>query len=409
VVEASFVLSAFPAFDEELQHGGALLRLMGVSATLGLTLESPVFLRSLSIGSHDLLSYTFFKIGSLPVTPLFLVKVAVFLFVLVAASNGLQRLLVGRVLRHINIADSQKFALSRFATYLLFCVGLFVGLQSLGVNLNSLVVFGGAVGVGVGLGLQNVVSNFVAGLILLIEQPIRMGDRIETGDTLGDVVRIAARSTWVRTNDNVIIIVPNNEFINNSVTNWTANDPNVRVSLPVGVGYSSDPEEVRKVLLEAAAAHPLVLKEPKPDVIFTDYGDNSINFALRVWTAERAHTPLVLKSDLYFAIFKLFAERGSVICISGRRILRCLMPELRRRRRVDSYFRNCEDLPVKLSIQAAACERRIRRMEEDRPNFLRRIARYGEHEREFALQRFEMSIANAKKELEEILRAEKLD
>ena len=261
-------------------------------------------------GWRDVLFYTFFSIGTVPVTPVFLLKVAVFLFLLVAISNGVQRFLLGRVLRHVNIADSQKFALGRFTTYLLFCVGLFVGLQSLGVNLNSLVVFGGAVGVGVGLGLQNVVSNFVAGLILLVEQPIRMGDRIETGNTLGDVVKIAARSTWVRTNDNVIIIVPNNEFINNSVTNWTANDPNVRVSLPVGVGYSSDPEVVRHLLLQAAAAHPEVLKEPKPDVIFTDYGDNSINFALRVWTEGRAHTPLVLKSDLYFAIFKLFGAHG---------------------------------------------------------------------------------------------------
>ena len=178
------------------------------------------------------------------------------------------------------------------------------------MNLNSLVVFGGAVGVGVGLGLQNVVSNFIAGLILLIEQPIRMGDRIEMKDTLGDVVRIAARSTWVRTNDNVVMIIPNSDFINNSVTNWTANDPNVRISLPVGVGYSSDPDKVRALLLQAAGAHPDVLKDPKPDVIFTDYGDNSINFTLRVWTSDRAHTPLVLKSDLYFALFRLFNEQG---------------------------------------------------------------------------------------------------
>ena len=113
-----------------------------------------------------------------------MLKILVFLFLLVAISNGVQRILLGRVLRHMNIADSQKFALGRFTTYLLFAVGMFVGLQSLGVNLDSLVVFGGAVGVGVGLGLQNVVSNFVAGLILLIEQPIRMGDRIETGNTL---------------------------------------------------------------------------------------------------------------------------------------------------------------------------------------------------------------------------------
>ncbi len=270
----------------------------------------PDLLQSVSGGTRHVLVYSFFKIGDLPVTTLFLIKAAVFLFLLITVSHLIQRVLLGRLFRHLHIAEAQKFALSRFLTYALFLGGLFVGLQSLGVNLNSLVVFGGAVGVGVGLGLQNVVSNFVAGLILLVEQPIRMGDRIEMKDTLGDVVRIAARSTWVRTNDNVVMIIPNSDFINNAVTNWTANDPNVRISLTVGVGYSSDPETVRTILLKAASEHPDVLKTPKPDVIFTDYGDNSINFALRVWTSVRAHTPLVLKSDLYFTLFKMFGEHG---------------------------------------------------------------------------------------------------
>ena len=278
--------------------------------TLLATALVPDLLNSLSDGTRHILLYSFFKIGALPITPLFLIKATVFLFLLITISHLIQRVLLGRLFRHLHIADAQKFALGRFATYLLFIGGLFIGLQSLGVNLSSLVVFGGALGVGVGLGLQNVVSNFVAGLILLIEQPIRMGDRIETGHTLGDVVRIAARSTWVRTNDNVIIIVPNNEFINNPVTNWTANDPNVRITLSVGVGYSSSPEVVRDILLQAALANPDVLADPKPDVIFTDYGDNSLNFSLRVWTAAHAHTPTVLKSDLYFALFRLFSEHS---------------------------------------------------------------------------------------------------
>ena len=256
------------------------------------------------------LQHMLFKIGSLPITPLFLIKACAFLFLLISISRLMERVLVTRLLQRLRIAEAQKFALGRFATYLFFFGGLFIGLQSLGVNLSSLVVFGGAIGVGIGLGLQNVVSNFVAGLILLIEQPIRLGDRIETSNTFGDVVKIAARSTWIRTNDNVVIIVPNNEFINNSVTNWTANDPNVRIALPVGVSYNSDPEQVRALLLEAAAAHPDVLADPTPDVIFTAYGDNSLNFLLRVWTSSRAHTPLVLKSDLYFALFRIFAENG---------------------------------------------------------------------------------------------------
>ncbi len=257
-----------------------------------------------------MLLHSFFRIGSLPITPLFLLKAGVFLFLLTSLSKLLQKVLLGRLFRRLGISEAQKFALERFATYLVFFGGLFIGLQSLGVNLSSVLVFGGAVGVGVGLGLQNVVSNFVAGLILLIEQPIRIGDRIETGHTLGDVLKIAARSTWVRTNDNAVIIVPNNDFINNSVTNWTANDPNVRISVPVGVGYSSNPEQVRVLLLKAAMEHTAVLKEPPPDVILTDYGDNSINLSLRVWTAMQAHTPLLLKSELYFTLFKLFRENG---------------------------------------------------------------------------------------------------
>jgi small-conductance mechanosensitive channel len=260
--------------------------------------------------THAVLFHSFFKIGGLLITPVFLMKAAGFLVVLIFVSHLIQRILLTRLLRHLRISDAQKFALGRFTTYALFLGGLFVGLQSLGVNLSSLVVFGGALGVGVGLGLQNVVSNFVAGLVLLIEQPIRIGDRIEVNDVLGDVIRIAARSTWVRTNDNVVIIVPNSDFINNSVTNWTANDPRVRISLPVGVGYSSDPAKVRELLLEAARKHDHVLTDPEPDVVFTDYGDSSINFALRVWTEARTHAPLLLKSDLYFFLFKRFSEEG---------------------------------------------------------------------------------------------------
>jgi small-conductance mechanosensitive channel len=159
--------------------------------------------------SERILSYSLIKVGSFSITPLFLIKTALFLFVLIGVSKIMKRVLLGRVFSHLHIAEAQKFALGRFATYLF--------------NLSSLLVFGGAIGVGVGLGLQNVVSNFVAGLVLLVEQPIRIGDRIVTGDTMGDVIRIAARSTWIRTNENVVVIIPNNDFINNPVVNWTAN------------------------------------------------------------------------------------------------------------------------------------------------------------------------------------------
>lgn len=255
-----------------------------------------------------ILGNSLLHVGTVSISILFILKVAIFLVLLVLLSRLLQSLILTRALRHLHIAESQKFALGRFATYAFFLLGLLVGLQSLGLNLNSLVVVGGAIGVGVGLGLQNVVSNFVAGLILLVEQPIRIGDRIEVKGTLGDVIRIAARSTWIRTNDNIVIVVPNSDFIQNAVTNLTANDPQVRVHLPVGVGYSSDVELVKTILLQAAEDHPAVLKDPKPDVVFTGYGDNSLDFLLRVWTVTHTHTPQILQSDLYFALFKLFSS-----------------------------------------------------------------------------------------------------
>lgn len=268
----------------------------------------PNLLHDLSTRSQRALTFSLFHVGSITINLLFLIKAGIFIAGLILLSRLLQRVILLRLLKHLHIAESQKFALGRFVTYAFFLGGLFVGLQSLGLNLNSLVVFGGAIGVGVGLGLQNVVSNFVAGLILLVEQPIRMGDRVAINNTLGDVVRIAARSTWIRTNDNVVIVVPNSDFINNSVTNWTANDPRVRLHLPVGVGYSSDVERVREILLTAAANNENVLKEPAPDVIFLEYGDSSLNFELRFWTESNTHTPLIIKSDLYFAALQMFRE-----------------------------------------------------------------------------------------------------
>ncbi len=256
------------------------------------------------------LSQPMFEIGQVPVTVTFVLRVAIFLVLLTLVSHFSMRVLKNRVLTHTPLTHSQQYALARVSSYLIFTLGLVIGLESLGLNLNSLVVIGGALGIGIGLGLQPIVTNFVAGLILLLEQPIRLGDRIEVGETYGDVVRMQGRSTWVRTNDNVVIIVPNSEFINHRVTNWTANDTRVRINMPVGVSYDADPAEVRRILVEIAAKHAEVLENPAPEVVFTEFGDSSLNFELRVWTERRVQTPKVLKSDLYFAIFAAFREHG---------------------------------------------------------------------------------------------------
>jgi small-conductance mechanosensitive channel len=257
---------------------------------------------------HDVLVLPLFVMGKVPITLTFLVKVVLFLILLGVVANGALHLLQRRVLNHTPLQLPAQFALARVASYCIFALGLVIGLESFGLNLNSLVVVGGALGLGVGLGLQTVVANFVAGLILLFEQPIRVGDRIEVGDTSGDVVDIRGRSTWVRTNDNIVIIIPNSDFITNKLTNWTVNDREVRIAIPVGVGYGSDPVQVRETLLRVAQANSDVLDDPAPSVIFKDFGDNSLDFVLRVTTTTKVQFPALLRSDLYFAIFSAFAE-----------------------------------------------------------------------------------------------------
>ena len=259
---------------------------------------------------HRYLVQPLFSMGGLSITLFFLVKASIFLVLLTLFSHFTMLILRKKVLIHTALNAGSQYAVARVISYLVFSLGLIVGLQSLGLNLSSLVVVGGALGIGVGLGLQAIVSNFVAGLILLLEQPIKLGDRIQVGDTYGDVVRLRGRSTWIQTNENVVIIVPNSEFINERVTNWTANDRQVRISLSIGVSYDSDPQRVREILVSVARNHPDVLADPLPEVIFTEFGDSSLNFNLRVWTIQQVQTPSRLKSDLYFSIFESFRNEG---------------------------------------------------------------------------------------------------
>jgi small-conductance mechanosensitive channel len=274
------------------------------------------------------LIHPLFKLGGLPVTLLFLVKVAIFLVLLLLVSHFTMLVLQKRVLTHTPLAIGQQYAVARVISYLVFILGLMIGLESAGLNLSSLVVVGSALGIGVGFGLQAVVGNFVAGLILLVEQPVKLGDRIEVGNTYGDVVAMRGRSTWVRTNDNVVIIVPNSEFINQRVTNWTANDRLVRIALPLGVSYASDPAMVREVILGVARSHPDVLSGPSPEVVFLNFGESSLDFELRIWTVQQVQTPIRLKSDLYFAIFSAFREKGIELPFPQRDLHLRSIPEL---------------------------------------------------------------------------------
>ena len=252
----------------------------------------------------------FFTLGSLRLTLRVLVQATVFLLILWFGTRRASRLLRTKVLDRTELDEGVKFSVQRVTSYVFFAVGALVSLQALGVDLGSLTVFSGALGIGLGLGFQTIAKNFASGLILLLEHPIKVGDRVEVGDLLGNIVNIGSRGTWVQTNDNVVMIVPNSEFIEGRVTNWTANDRNVRINLPLGVSYGSDPEHVRDTLLQVAQEHPDVLEDPSPGVIFTGFGASSLDFELRVWTTRQVATPRVFSSQLYFKVFAVLKKEG---------------------------------------------------------------------------------------------------
>ena len=212
-----------------------------------------------------------------------------------------------------------QYAVSRFVGYCFIAVGFFFAFRVIHLDLSSLAVIVGGLGIGIGFGLQNIVSNFISGLIILAERPIAIGHRIEVGSVAGQVTKIKLRSTVVVTNDNITIIVPNSNFITNPVTNWSYGDPKVRLRLPVGVAYGSDVEKLRRVLLEIAAENPAVLNDPAPSVRFLEFGDSSLNFELAVWTIDMALHPTRFRSDLFFAIERKFRENNIEVPFSAAR------------------------------------------------------------------------------------------
>ena len=221
-----------------------------------------------------------------------------------------QKQLIRRFLSRTKLQPSLQFGLSRIIGYTLIAVGFYVAFQLVGVDLSSLAIIAASLGVGIGFGLQNIINNLVSGIIILAERPISIGDRIEVAGVAGRVTKIQLRSTTVVTNDNITMIVPNADFISNTVTNWSHGDPKVRIRVPVGVAYGSDLKLLQRLLLEAAAEHPKALRDPSPVVLFTEFGDSSLNFELGVWTQEMTATPIHFTSEMNFIIDQKLRENN---------------------------------------------------------------------------------------------------
>ncbi|MBK5283348.1 MAG: mechanosensitive ion channel [Nitrospiraceae bacterium] len=267
-------------------------------------------LQQLFIQIKSFLDIPVFSAGKSSITLWTLVVLVILILLLFSITRWLKVWIVTGLLAKSSVELGVRLAISAIVRYIIIAVGLIVILQTTGIDLSTVTILAGALGVGVGFGLQNITNNFVSGFILLIERPIKVGDRIEVGPVTGDVVNISLRATTVVTNDNIAIIVPNSEFVSSRVINWSYTDRSVRFNFPVGVSYRSDPELVRRLLLQVADQHAGVLKDPKPDALLQEFGDSALNFILRVWTKQHATTPGMLRSELNFMILKTFKEQG---------------------------------------------------------------------------------------------------
>jgi small-conductance mechanosensitive channel len=257
----------------------------------------------------NVFQYKLFEINRTPVTPSSIVMFVIVVAVFYLFSRLLQKALQNKILTRFRIDKGTQYTLSRVSHYVVMIIGGLLAFQFIGIDLSGLAVIVGLLSVGIGFGLQNVTSNFIAGLILLFERPIKVGDRVTVGHTEGDVIAINMRSTTVRSLDNISIIVPNSEFVSSQVINWSHGDPKVRLIVEVGVSYNSNLDDVIRSLHEVADENQNVLKHPEPDVLLSNFGDSSWNMKLRVWL-KNPENYYKIHSDINCEIVRKFRQNG---------------------------------------------------------------------------------------------------
>jgi len=244
----------------------------------------------------------------LTIKPLLITIVVAVIVVLVL--RAFRRIVMKRVAKRkgANLGPINSFLI--LFSYLVIIVTVISAVQWSGLHLGAIAVIFGALSVGIGFGLQNIVNNFVSGIVILLERPIKLGDRIVVDGIEGNIVDIAIRASTLRTNEGVSVIVPNSYFIGSTVINRSLDYETVRLKIYANASYDADPREVERVLLAVANANDGIHKEPPPVVIFESFGDSALKFYLWVWTSQYAHTPDSLQSQVNFAVSVAFAEAG---------------------------------------------------------------------------------------------------
>ncbi len=234
-----------------------------------------------------------------------------------ALARNLPGLLEISVFRQLQTSAGERYAYATIGKYAVTLIGVSAALNVVGIGWSSIQWMIAAVGIGLGFGLQEIFANFISGLIILFERPIRVGDTVTVGDVSGTVTKIHIRATWITGFDRKELVVPNKEFITNRLVNWSLSDGTLRVEIPVGIAYGSDTEKAKRVLEEVAQANANVLKEPAPYALFRGFGDSSLNFELRVFSPDVNHY-LKIVHELHMEIDRAFRAEGIEIAFPQR-------------------------------------------------------------------------------------------
>ncbi len=248
-------------------------------------------------------------IGGTKITIINVVYLIIFLIFFTFVSRIIRRALQDRVLPRTRLDIGARASFINIVIYTFWILAIYTGINILGINLSSLAFMAGALGVGIGFGLQNIINNFVSGIILLFDPSIQVGDMVQIGEDWGTVKKINIRTTIVQSFDNAALIIPNSQMLSNRVTNWSFEDPKVRRQVDVGVAYGSEVQKVRTILLKIVNDMTEIMNDPAPRVDFMDFADSALIFRVRFWIASPEFW-LPAPTELRFKIDEEFKKNG---------------------------------------------------------------------------------------------------
>ncbi|MGD8581109.1 MAG: mechanosensitive ion channel [Gammaproteobacteria bacterium] len=254
-----------------------------------------------------------FTFGETRISVLSFFQLTVSIIIFIVLANWLTRFIEARTRRSQYLNPSMRVVLTKTSKFVIYGLAILFALKAVGIDFTAFAVFSGAVGVGIGFGLQKIFSNFISGFILIFDRSIRPGDVITIGNRFGWVQELNARYVVVRDRDGVEALIPNENLITSEVTNWSYSDRSVRQRLPVSISYHDDPELAMKLMVESAEEHPRALKSPEPVARLLRFGDNGIELELRIWIIDPENGIANVTSDINLAFWKRFKEHNITI------------------------------------------------------------------------------------------------